>query len=191
MQTQRYTTLNIEAFRGGLSHARIAGKPYLTTKTGTFYHADTPAACIAALEYARIMGAKVRLVMGDHAAGKCWLEEHDVIGTIGRSMGPARVPLLIKTSRSTGGHAILDHCLLAVIDVETGTYLYRSDALRAPSLRIERNSPHWLSVIHDEHEEAARFYTVDAAHAYIGFMRLDHHKPRRFAERTSKRGKVS
>ncbi len=74
--------------------------------SGTYYHDTTPRAVIDALEHARATGAKIRLFTGDSKTGKEWFDEYDVYGTVGRSMGPIKVPLLIRTSRSCGGGAI-------------------------------------------------------------------------------------
>jgi hypothetical protein len=60
-----------------------------------FFHAQTPDAVVQSLESARSRRQRVRLYYGDFQTGRDWLEEHDVEGIIGNSMGPLRVPLLI------------------------------------------------------------------------------------------------
>jgi hypothetical protein len=81
---------------------------------GTSYDGRTDFEVIKALESARINKLRVRLFLGDVATGKAWNEENDVTGTIGRSTGLYKVPLLIASSRSMGGGAILDHCIMRI-----------------------------------------------------------------------------
>ena len=80
---------------------------------------------------------RIRLVYGDADTGKDWLGEHDVIGTIGRSTGTKQVPLLINNSRSTGGCAILDDCILKIVDVKSKRVLYQHEKYIAPEFTIE------------------------------------------------------
>jgi len=89
------------------------GKTYQVCD-GTWYDARTPKAVILALERARARNARVRIFYGEPETGKSWSEENDVVGTIGRSMGPIKIPLLIHNSRSTGGPGILDHCIVRI-----------------------------------------------------------------------------
>jgi hypothetical protein len=81
---------------------------------GTAYHADTDERIINILERARQSGQRVRIFYGDSRTGKDWMERFDTIGYIGRSGGRLRVPLLIKNSRSYGGGALLDNCIVKV-----------------------------------------------------------------------------
>ncbi len=73
----------------------------------TTFEPHTPDPVIAILEDARCRLVRLRIFYGDRETGRDWNEENDVLGYIGRSMGPIRVPLLIKTRASTGGFAIL------------------------------------------------------------------------------------
>ena len=63
----------------------------------TWFDPGTPPSVVAHLEYARLHHRKLRLFFGDQTAGRCWLEENDVTGFIGRSMGPVRVPILASS----------------------------------------------------------------------------------------------
>ena len=103
---------------------------------GTSYHKETDAVVIAALESARSNNTRVKLYYGDVATGKNWNEEHDTIGTIGRSSGKIKVPLLIATSRSSGGGAILDHCIVKIKDAKTGRVLYQNEKFINPVVEI-------------------------------------------------------
>lgn len=97
---------------------------YRANPNATHYAAGTPLAVRHALENARKSGDRVRIWLGDPETGRAW-EDRPESGTIGRSMGPHRVPLLIKTRRSTGGGAILTSCVVAMACAHTGRWLYR------------------------------------------------------------------
>jgi hypothetical protein len=90
---------------------------------GTSYDVRTPDDLVAVLEKVRRKRVRVALIYGDALTGYAW-HDHPDRGTIGRSMGPVKAPLLIKTSRSLGGEAILDHCLLEVRESKGGKVLY-------------------------------------------------------------------
>lgn len=80
----------------------------------TCYSNDTPDDVIRILETAREKGDRVRIFYGDRETGAGWHEMHDVIGTIGRSCGIIKIPLLIRTARSYGGGGILDSSIMAI-----------------------------------------------------------------------------
>lgn len=115
---------------------------------------------------------RIRLVYGDTNTGKDWLEECDVIGTIGRSTGTKQIPLLIRNSRSTGGGSILDHYILKIVDVKSKRVLYQHEKYITPSFEIEISEPDTLSryrVISDN-KLLATFSEYDEAQKYIDFM---------------------
>ena len=89
------------------------GVRYRRMVSGTCYHADTPETVIDLLEHLRQTQRKVRIFYGDFETGRSWLDEHDCIGRIGRSMGPIKVPLLVEEGQC-GGSALLDHCILRI-----------------------------------------------------------------------------
>jgi hypothetical protein len=78
---------------------------------GIYYRAEAPDVVVRALEEARSRQRRVRLYYGDRD-GRDWLEEHHVEGFIGNSMGPLKVPLLIRNRRALDGPALLDHCIV-------------------------------------------------------------------------------
>jgi isopropylmalate/homocitrate/citramalate synthase len=92
---------------------------------GTSYHEQTPKKLIDALEYARANKIRVILDYGDTNTKTSWNECHDIAGYIGRSTGQIKVPLLIHNTRSTGGGAILDHCILSVKTSKGKSVLYQ------------------------------------------------------------------
>jgi len=94
---------------------------------GTTYNSETPQKVVDVLERARARGTRLRLVLGDAETGESWHATHMVTGTVGRSMGPMKVPLMIASPRSLGGPAILDHCVIGVrhANRKNGGWLYR------------------------------------------------------------------
>ena len=102
----------------------------------TYFDPGTDAKAARVLESCRTHERKVRLILGDTSTGEPWLEEHDVIGRIGRSTGSLKVPLLIEPGEH-GGSAILCACLLAIVDWESGDFLYRHAAYREADLNIK------------------------------------------------------
>ena len=62
----------------------------------TYFSPGTAPEVIKLLERYRKDGERqLRLWLGDPSTGRDWCDEYDVVGRIGRSMGPVRVPLLI------------------------------------------------------------------------------------------------
>jgi hypothetical protein len=103
---------------------------------GTSYHAETPAAVIEVLEQARLNRTRLHVSYGDTGTGKDWLEEFDAHGYAARSIGPIKVPLLIANRRSTGGGAMLDHCIVRIRSSAGGRVLYQHPAYHFGNLAI-------------------------------------------------------
>lgn len=154
------------------------GQSALSRKTYFDPATDPKAARI--LERCRENGAKVRLIQGDTETGRTWLDEHDVVGRIGRSMGTLKVPLLVEPD-ADGGTAILTACLLAIVDWKSGEFLFRHARYRVPDLLIRPSDDAerpW-DVLHDE-QVVARFWDIGKAGAYVAFMRGETVEPRIF-----------
>jgi len=107
--------------------------------SGTYYHDTTPREVVEALEMAQATGARVRLFTGDRKTGKQWFDEHDVCGTVSHSMGPHKIPLLIKNSRSMGGGGILTDCIVRLL--VNGREVYRHPKYREPVFTIREIKP--------------------------------------------------
>ena len=89
---------------------------------GTTFHDETPIAVCNILNDAissrRLK--RIRIFFGDKETGKDWNEFYDNIGYVGRSTGLIKIPLMIHNTRSTGGGAILDHCIVKItVDKKT------------------------------------------------------------------------
>ena len=88
-------------------------KTYKITN-GTSYCERTPEEVVRVLENARQNCTRLHVSFGGTDSGEDWLEECYVVGYVGRSMGPTKVPLLVVKCRSTGGGAMLDHCIVRI-----------------------------------------------------------------------------
>ena len=103
----------------------VNGKSYKVTESNTWYNEKTPDKVIDILERARYRGDKIQLFFGDIKTGKNWNEENDTIGTIGKSNGTVKIPLLIATKRSRGGGAISTDCIIGI--KQGKTILYKAE----------------------------------------------------------------
>lgn len=117
--------------------------------SGTCYHAETPTKVVELIEtygsWNRNNDGRTRLALhyGDVATGEDWLDEWDMEGYIGRSTGPLASPLLIANSRSTGGGAILDNCIIRIrfANRSVGGDLYRHPTYFADRAKHRSNIP--------------------------------------------------
>ncbi len=146
----------------------------------TYFDPGTDAKAAKVLEACRIREKKVRLILGDTSTGEPWLEEHDVIGRIGRSIGSLKIPLLVAPGE-LGGCAILCACLLAIVDWRSGDFLYRHTAYREADLSIKPsiNAERPWDVLQRE-QVVASFRDIGKAGAYLAFMRGATIEPRVF-----------
>lgn len=87
---------------------------YKVTESGTAYDKNTPDDLVATIERLRNNRTRVRLYFGDSSTGRDWEEQYSVFGRIGRSTGSIKIPLLISSSRSTGGEGLLDSHIIKI-----------------------------------------------------------------------------
>lgn len=116
---------------------------------------------------------RVRLFLGDTKTGTVWLEEYDVIGTIGKSTGTQPAPLLINNARSMGGGAILDHCILKIIRTDTGRVLYEHPKFNNPAddaKVIPSKLPDYAEAVEIDGTIYANFKKNGQAARWIEFM---------------------
>lgn len=147
---------------------------------GTYFDPGTDAKAAKVLECCRIEERKVRLILGDTHTGDPWLEEHDVVGRIARSVGTLKVPLLIEPGEHGGGAILCAH-LLAIVDRSSGDFLYRHAAYREADLSIKPSGDAerpW-DVLRCG-EVVASFGDIGKAGAYLAFMRGATIEPRFF-----------
>ena len=160
-------------------HAVQAWSQSPLTRT-TYFDPGTDTSAAKVLESCRTHERKIRLILGDTLTGEPWLEEHDVVGRIGRSIGTLKVPLLIEPGEH-GGSAILCACILAIVDWASGNFLYRHDAYREAELSIKPSADAerpWDVLRHEE--VVASFRDIGQAGAYLAFMRGATIEPRVF-----------
>ena len=141
---------------------------YLVTCANTWYHAGTDPKVIE--ELGRAHNSRVRIWLGDKETGKDWLEENDVTGTIGRSMGPIRIPLLIANSRSLGGGGILTDCIVRL--AVDGREVYRHPKYVEPKFEITPSDmqPEYEVNVDVDGQTHARFRTRAKAERWVAFM---------------------
>ena len=137
----------------------------------TYFDPGTPEAVRRILERYRKSGDTLRIVLGDPETGRDWHEENDVVGTVGRSMGPMKIPLLIEKGEH-GGPAMLTRCIVRIIDWDSQRDLYVHPQYQLPALTIVPNADAkypWEVTI--DGKTQARFTDLGKAGAYVGFMR--------------------
>ncbi|MCE9534148.1 MAG: hypothetical protein K8T89_23975 [Planctomycetes bacterium] len=146
-----------------------------------FYHAATPAAVVRALETARSCRRRIRLYYGDTAKGKDWLEEFGMEGTLGNSMGPLKVPILLANRRSLGGPALLDHCIVKV-EWTKGGILYQHPRYHTGTFTIREIGPDetcgegnlrakgYTHAVDVDNQNHANFRSVREAERYVRRM---------------------
>lgn len=139
----------------------------------TWFRDSVPRPVRTLLERYRKSGEPLRLFFGDPKTGRDWLEENDVIGTIGRSMGPMKVPLLI-TDGGYGGGAILCSNIIRIVDVRSRKTLWLCRNYSPTTFLIrEQENPErpWATVDNgDPSTILAAFSTYGEAAAWVAFM---------------------
>lgn len=101
---------------------------------GTWFDPDTHMEVRRQLELARKGGYRLSVMYGDRETGQAW-GDRPQRGEIARSMGPLKVPLLIKNASSTGGEAILTACIVKINASPGGRLLWQHpDFNPAPEL---------------------------------------------------------
>lgn len=137
----------------------------------TYFDPHTDPKVQEVLEAYRRSRRMLRLILGNPATGVTWLEEHDVVGTIGRSTGWLKTPLLIQPGED-GGPAILTANLLCIIDWGSGATAYRHPVYHVPDLLIRPTDGGDLSwCVTHQGVDVARFGDIGKAGAYVAFMR--------------------
>ncbi len=137
--------------------------------SGIYYRDTTPRAVIDGLERAYRTGERIRLWTGDPLTGKNWYDEYDVTGTVGRSMGPIRIPLLIASPRSSGGGAIGTDAIVCLR--VGGREVWRAPGFEmpAPVIKAEEFECYHCAAYLDG-KLHARFKTQKSAQRWADFM---------------------
>ncbi len=137
----------------------------------TFYVTDNvPPKLIQVLESLIRSGERVHLFKGDADTGEDWLEDFEVVGRIGRSMGPMRVPLLIEDGECGGG-SIITNSVLRIQRLSDGKDLYRHPAYKTPEIELcsSKEKGYVADAVCDGRTEAS-FKTWEEAERWRAFM---------------------
>lgn len=171
MGTEEHYRLYRSLSERGLERMRVHGipTPEYQWNGGTAYDIDTLPAVCRVLEAARTTGAWIRVWYGDTETGRSWMDSHDVSGRVERSMGPIRVPLLVRPG-ATDGPQMLDHCILKIRSARG--VLYEHPRFHQPVLRLVTpgDQPGFAATVHADGEVWARFRSADSARRYIDYM---------------------
>lgn len=93
-----------------------------------WFHRNTPARVAEIIHAAycqrNLPEGRLRIWLGDTKTGRAWEEEFDVTGTIGRSTGAWKVPLLIVRQGASGGDAVMTQHVVR-ISCTDGRTLYK------------------------------------------------------------------
>lgn len=122
---------------------------------------------------------RVRIWYGDVETGRSWNEEYSVTGTIGRSTGNIKIPILISNARSYGGRSLLDDCIIRIDDIKQKKILYKADNFHVEKLEveIELGSEYPYKVMQNkdsgEVQNVANFKDSKRALRWIDFMNGD------------------
>lgn len=145
---------------------------------GTWFDPRTAEPVRRILENARVQERKLRIFLGDRETGNDWMEEHDVLGHIGRSTGYLKVPLIIEKRNSNGGPAILDASIVRIIDATTKREMYRHPTYRLAKLELAPSSdPKMPYQATADGEIHARFKTLAKAQSWVAFMQGTRMRP--------------
>ena len=111
---------------------------FKVSESGTYYSNETPDDLIRVLDSLRGTHQRVKIYLGDRETGRDWMEEDGKIGKIGRSSGPIKVPILLRTMNSQGGGAILEDCIVKIATSPAGSarVLYQHPRYYQPAMEI-------------------------------------------------------
>lgn len=89
-----------------------------------FFHYDVPEKLCDIINRLYLSGERIIIEYGDTRNHREWTESLRERGSIGRSTGEIKVPLLIATKRSKGGNAISDLDIMYIKNAKTKKLLY-------------------------------------------------------------------
>lgn len=137
---------------------------------GIAYDKRTPIDVIKALEIARAGGLRIRIFYGDPETGRSWMDEWGMMGTLGRSTGEYKIPLLITRRHNLGGAAILDHCIIRITAARGAQVLYSHPNFHTPALRVEPWGNTWGVFREAESGPHATFPTEEKARRWVDYI---------------------
>lgn len=145
------------------------------------FRKGTPEEVKAAIQALYENKHRARFFYGDLNTGTAWMEENDVMGTVGKSTGEKPAALLINNARSYGGGAITSS-IVKIIDTtarnmpyNSGT-LYEHPTFNNPADRAELTPlsnpelPSYVAEVKIDGQVHARFTSKVKAVRWIEFM---------------------
>ncbi len=170
---------------GDVTYEYVKGHPVRYIQDGDmFFRSGTVDSVIDVLKRAKYQGFRIRLFYGDTKSGESWMEESYTMGSVGSSMGPLKVPLLIQRSYSMGGDAIRADSIVRIQSM-SGKDLYRHPTFYVPEMTVvkrkeplqqRRGSPLTHEVWVNEEAHGA-FSCENAAKQWIAFMKGERQRP--------------
>lgn len=147
---------------------------------GTWFDYGTDPMVKAVLEAARLNDMRVRIFYGEtdpekENCGLSWMNEHDMYGSIGRSTGILKFPLLVPPG-DDGGCAILTSRIVKIIGTSMCVSLYEHPAFRLPEMvlvdetREDVLEKGYVVGVDVAGERQANFKTRKKANDWIDFM---------------------
>ena len=145
------------------------GREYLQTNNGTCFNSETNEKVINIIDNLLHSNKRIRVWYGEN--GKSWNEENDICGSIGRSTGTFKIPLLIHSSRSYGGGALLTHCIIKIVDTQTKRVLYVHPNFTQPLFTVtDSDIQDYQANVLSDGQIYGRCKTVTSAKRLAAFM---------------------
>ena len=110
---------------------------------------------------------RIRIWYGDTETGRSWNEEHHVTGTVGRSTGTKKIPLILPNRRCSGGPSISDSSIIRIDDTNCRETLYKHPNFHT-GLHVKDNEVYTYK--DDKYTVQARFDHPFKAQKYVEFM---------------------
>lgn len=131
---------------------------------GTSFAEGTPVNVAKLLAEAIRKCSRVRVFYGDRKTGKDWHDVYDAVGRVGRSTGPIKIPLLIKTRRSIGGGAIMTDAIVRL-------QIDGRDVWKAPryNANVQLDAKNECKIVESDGKEVVVCKTPDEAQRLLAF----------------------
>lgn len=121
---------------------------------------------------------RIRVFYGDNHTGRSWDEEYDVMGTIGRTTGNIKIPILVHNKRSLGGGALLLSSVIRIDDIEDKRTLWKLSNFHVEPMEVvyypddPNGLPYNVMQTKDSgvRVNVANFKTEEKAKKWIDFM---------------------